>query len=269
MVPHAVLGEMNMNRCGFLLLAFVLGISLPAYSSAQTNSDVGSTGVALTLIRFDVNDQSLSLACKVTNNGEQDIWVCDGITAFHPNSNDYEAYLADDCRTLTIRRRLEVAEEIPGIAGWFRGYQARYRRLHPGQNRTWSFTMAVPVKPNFILMGYPNKADYATCLSVEIGICDGDLPGRIADIIGLAERLDTSYRNDVVAPNYELFDRYFSGFRIADAFGGSAGFRDRYEPGSDQITIDRAWPWETVSLFGERPLNITIDGIFIAYESGS
>jgi hypothetical protein len=269
-VGRALLKGLDMSRFVILCFAWAFCVLLPARLSAGASSDsttnMGETGVALTLTRFDVNDRSLNLTCRVVNNGKQEIWVCDNVTD-GSSSKSYEVYLGDDCRTLTIRRRLEVAEQRLEVGAMPRFYQARYLRLPPGQDRIWSFMIAVPVKPCFILMGYPNKADYATRVSVEIGVYDGNLPGRIGDTIALAERLDTSYRNKVIAPDYELFDQYFSGFRISDAFGGSAGFRKRYEPGNDQITIDRSWPWPTVSLFGERPLQITIDGVSIPYKA--
>jgi hypothetical protein len=98
---------------------------------------------------------------------------------------------------------------------------------------------------------------------VEVGLFEGDLPGRIRQICKIAERLNCErvYYSDLDVENVELFDEYFGGLNVADSFGGLAGFDEAFPEGSNRITIPHMWPVR----LGERGLRITMDGLSLPY----
>ena len=256
-----------MNRLKILSLAWALCGLIQSHLLAGTGPDdvvdKGESDVTLTLTRFDVNDQGLNLTYKITNHSPHDVWVCDGVTVdLGPDLKDYDVYLERDMETLVIRKRLEVAERVNGTIELLRNYQGRYIRLRPGQDRSASLSMVVPVEQYSILMWIIYNADYAKRLTLEIGVYDGDLPGFIEKTIASAERLGCKPTADVIASEWVAFYQYFGGFRIADAFGGLAGFHASYKNGDDEITVMRTWP----VVLGERPLQMTIDGVSIPYK---
>ena len=216
----------------------------------------------IALTRFDLSDQTLTLTYEIKNGSNQDVWVCEHVRVLHmADPRDYDVYLEQD-GTLMLRKRLEVVDEVECYAP--RAYRGTYVRLRPGQERTESLSLTVPIEPYHVLSFHAVPGfDYVTRMVVEVGLFEGDLPGRIRQICKIAERLNCErvYYSDLDVENVELFDAYFGGLIVAYSFGGLAGFDEAFPEGSDRITIPHMWPVR----LGERGLRITMDGLSLPY----
>ncbi|MHC4519826.1 MAG: hypothetical protein ACYTAS_14655 [Planctomycetota bacterium] len=255
-----------MNRAK-VLLVMILFYAITANSSnrevvGHSVAEEGDATVEIALTRFDLSDQTLTLTYEITNGSEQDVWVCEGVRVLDSaDPQDYDVYLEQD-GTLMLRRRLEVVDEVACYAA--RAYRGTYVRLRPGQKRTESLSLTVPIEPYHILSFHAVRGfDYVTRMVVEVGLFEGDLPGRIRQICEIAERLNCErvYYSDIDVENVELYDEYFGGLIVANSFGGLAGFDEAFPEGSNQIVIPHMWPVR----LGERGLRMTIDGVFLPY----
>ena len=203
--------------------------------------------VTMALTGFDVNDTNLELNYQIRNDTEQDIWICKDIDVFG-GPGSYEVYTTIDGQTLVMRRRLEALEGY-----WYIPPQSKYARLRPDENRIESLSFTLPIE---YLYEYPGDEGYATRLVVEVGYYPVDLPGMIREILDVAEKMNWQ-RLYQIQYSHEIVEKYFTGLRIAQWFGGSLPDVD------NEIGI--SWMGET--RLGEQALQFTIDGVRIPHKS--
>lgn len=219
--------------------------------------------MTIELTGLDVNDQTLELSWKIKNNTDHDVWICDNINTYYLSG--FEMFLAKDAETLLIRKRFDlpidrgVIREPPPLRG-------RYVRLHPGQERTESVSLTIPVGRYREFEGEEveqTNAEYARRLILEIGFYNEDLPGMILHIVELAEKL--SCASGVLSDNdLEIYGRFFGGLQIASFFNSSSwsSFRESINEGGEEILM----PHMALVRMGEQVLRLTVDGVSIPYK---
>ena len=258
-----------MNRY-ILFIALVVGVLLvmfPQSSYGQDGEDVTDQNdvdtVIIALTRLDVNDTKLELSYKIKNNTDHDVWICDNVSIY--TKRDFEVYLSEDEQSLLIRRRLDVPTTLSLAACPY----GRYVLLHPGQERTESVSLEVPVAPRRVFASAQATSDHARRLVLEIGFYNEDLPGMIRDILEIAEklncvRLESYFENEYTTA---LYMRYFKGIWIAhQLFGGLSQFEKyTYKEGSEEIEIPYTWQ----EFNGEQVLRIKVDGVHIPYDANA
>jgi hypothetical protein len=251
-----------MNRSTIMtmivFLCLIPSMVARAKTEAQSSSDYKAPTIDVT--KLDITDKSLKLNYEVRNDSKQDIWICEDITVSQ-HDFDFEVYLTEDGHTLLIRRRFDV-EAVGSFP--YAPPHGRYVRLSPGQIRTESLLLLVPVYPRRVFHWgtKPNGTVNAKRLAIEIGYYNGDMPGMIFSMLEEAEK--PSDRRQV----YKFFPDDpipYSPPTIEDMFGGlwyfnhkSEHFRDRDE----EIVI----PWTGWIRLGEKVSRIVIDGQQIPYE---
>ena len=248
-----------------LWLCSLLADRISPAGTGDVTTDVETPAVTMVLTAFSVDDESLELSYKVMNGSDHDVWICEDLhvsKAHGPyNPKGHEVYMGGDARTLVIRKRLEVPLYIYGE---LLSRKVRYVRLSPGQERTWTLSLEVPVKPRTVFSSRGADATCAKRVVLEIGFYDEDLPGKIRRILDVADKLEcapTLPSEIGVAPLYDTYLYYFPGLRLSSVFGGLSGFSSVWQPGSEQIDIPHLWP---VTL-GESCLQVELDGVFIPY----
>ena len=238
-----------------LMMVFLLE-TFPHAAFGDVLADEQNSDLSLTITKYHVNDQTLELTFKLTNNSDHDVWICDDVSVYSPAN--FEVYLSEDEQSLLIRRRLDV----PTTLDWFALPYGRYVLLRSGQERTESVSFAVPIALRRVFASELGISDHARRLVLEIGFCNEDLPGLIRDIIEIAEKLNCAHLE--FGEYYtDVFMRYFKGIWIAHhLFGGLSQFEEyTYKEGSEEIEI----PYTHQYFPSEQILRATIDGVFIPY----
>jgi hypothetical protein len=236
----------------------------PSKSVASQKAEVST--VTLALGRLDVNDQTLELRYTIKNDSDHEVWVCDGIGFSDiPDSKGPEVYLDDDQRTLVIRKRIVV----PFEAGYsiVHDFEGRFIRVRPGQQRTDSLSLSVPVESHGVVTGRGFHPGRATRLSLEIGFYNGDLPLTMRTICEVADKFKCVELGNPDRTTWPVLDRYFSGLFIAEAFGGLSGFNDSWQEGSDEIVLPYLWGGG-ITIIDEPCLRITVEAVDIPYQGG-
>lgn len=211
--------------------------------------------VMIELVELDVNDTNLELNYKIKNNSDHDVWICDRVDDYSDSRFSFEAYLAEDAKTLVIRKRLDV----PILLRWNMIPVGRYLRLRPGQEKTESLSLTLPVRPRLVYTFEQANAERASRLVLEIGFYNEDLIGLIRSIIEVAERLDCvadldDYYSDIVR-------RYFKGSLIPVRFGSLSHFDEKYNDMSEELLTS-----STEELLGEEVLQIVVEDLSIPYD---
>lgn len=212
--------------------------------------------VAIILTNLNVNDTTLDLSYKIKNNTDHYIWICDSLNIIH--GVDFEVYMAEDEQTLMVRRRLDVPTEVyfPAVP------IGRYIRISPGQERTESLSLALPVHARRYFETEQVIADNAKRVAVEIGFYNEDLPMTIRSILELAEKLNCAVL-DTGDYHTAVFQRFFKGLWIEKHFGGLQGFeRHTYKEGDEQIPISYTWQ----RFISEQILRVEVDNLSIPYK---
>jgi hypothetical protein len=245
-----------MSRNIYLMLALTLCVFSQRCAQAESVDDSNNEDekvVTIELTKLDVNDTNLELSWKIKNNANHDVWICDDIIV--ETDPNFEVYLSEEEQSLIIRRRLDVPTD-----SWVRANTGRYVLLRPGQERTESVSLTVPVEPYRV---YATERAmhllHARRLVLEIGFYDEDLPKLIRDILEIADKLNCLEYSEHTT---DLFIYYFKGAWIAQLFGGLSGFEENtYKEGNEEINI----PYTRQQLSGEQVLRIEVDGVDILY----
>ena len=255
-----------MNRHISLIMALTLCVFLARCTHAESADDLDhdeESAVTIELTKLDVNDTTLELSYKIKNNTDHDVWICDSINTRYLSA--FETFLAKDAETLLIRKRFDlpidrgVVRDPPFLRG-------RYVRLPPGQERTESVSLTIPVGRYREFEGEEveqTNAEYARRLILEIGFYNEDLPGMILHIVELAEKL--SCAGGVLSDNdLEIYGRFFGGLVIASFFNSSSwsSFRESVNEGGEEILM----PHMELVRMDEQVLRIEVDGVHIPYE---
>ncbi len=246
---------LTMNRTTIMVVA--LSFLILSETRAQPESDAGDKNKAgaptIVVTGLETNDYILMLRYEINNDSEQEVWICEDIAVFQ-DEFDFETYLAEDGHTLLIRRRLDVREVGSSL---YAPPHGRYVRLSPGQIRTESLFLPLPVYPRRVFRwgAKPNGTVNAKRIAIEIGYYAGDMPNMIFSMLEEAEK--STNKRPVSYPIYPT--------NIKEWFGGrwlfneiSEWLRDRDE----EIVI----PWTGGIRMGEKVSQIVIDGQRIPYE---
>ena len=247
-----------------LLLALAwMPLSDHAYARSETDMrrEVQEGMATIALTSFDVNDQGVKLRYRIVNTTNHSVWVCDGIETEKGGFTNQEVYIDSDARTLVIRKRLQLA--LPVLLPRPPIVNGRYVSLRPGQERTGSVNLAVPVLPKTVFASSGPDVTSVSRLAVEIGFYNEDLPTKIRSILGIADKLKCLEPRGAEI-NIDDFNRYFGGLVISDAFGGLAGFSNLYKGGNDIIL---PWLWPVFPEDGS--LKIAIDAVSIPYRGSN
>jgi len=215
------------------------------------------SAVSMELTHFEVTDANLELSWKIINNTDHDVWICDSLDFKY--GVDFEVYMAEDEQTLMVRRRLDVPTEVLFGAVPI----GRYIRISPGQERTESLSLALPVHPRLMFATEQVIADNAKRVAVEIGFYNEDLPMTIRNILELAEKLNCAVLDTAGDYRTALFQRFFKGLWIEKHFGGLQGFETHtYKDGDEQIPIS----YSQQRFISEQILRAEVDNISIPYK---
>ena len=260
---------MNRHKNMILILSLSIVSTQCVHAEVADDSTEQKEAVIIALTKFDVNETNLELRWNIKNNSDHDIWICKtiGTRTWEDNTFDYETFLDEDLRTLVISCRL--AKPIYAIFPQTTNFFGKYIRLRAGQDRTESFTFAIPFDISPFLENEMRGAPYATRLAIEIGYYDEDLPALILQIVDVARRLNCEsidfedYYND-----YRIFRRYFGGMLIEDTFNKWADFRESVESGSDEIILPYMTQFHNIGehILDEQFLRLEIDNVLIPIE---
>jgi len=259
------MGEIDMGEK--VLRTEVDGVSIPYKSNypplveEETPSDVTTV-----LTKLDVNDTNLTLAWKIINNTNHDVWVCNG---YNRGESIYyfERYIDKDNKTLVLRRRYNLSSE--GIIVERYPSPFRYLRLRPGQEKVESHSFTLPVT-SITLFHAPGEGrlnvESAQRLAIEIGFYDEDLRALILGVVDMVERLgcDGSAIRDLVSSDasaMRLYYRFFGGFTIAGWFKNRTFFSNSVTSDGDEILM----PTMHQSLNGEQVLRIEVENLSIPF----
>lgn len=242
-----------MNRSISLILAMILFFLVARYAQAESVDDPNNNeekDVTIELNKLVVNDTTLELHYKIKNNTDHDVWICNSV-----GSAGIEAFLAEDAKTLLMRRRLNV----PTSNIWRRSPAGRYILLRTGENWSESLSYDLPVNPRFLFssQGETQVTQNARGLTLEIGFYDEDLPALIRSILKEADKFSgTSFDAD-----FAIKKEYFRGLWVRGSLGSfNIDNKDPYSEGKVVI------PYNDQALTGEKVLQIKVDGVSIPYE---
>jgi len=244
--------------CLMVLACVVSTDQMAAQSRVVAVPETEEPPVTIELTAFETGGQALRLDYRIVNVSRYDVWVCEGleVDVNGPVPVDCEVFMDSDERTLMLRRCLDVPKEF--LTSRPLQQKALYRRLDPGKEYLGSIHLTVPIEPRHLLASMSTELALATRLVLEIGYHSGNLPGKIQNILELAERLG---RPDVEIGYSDTLCEYFGGFVVARAFGGLDGFNQFWQEGSDEVTI----PWLYPAFKGERALRLVVDSVSIPY----
>lgn len=166
-----------------LMLCIVTANCVLAEEADDPNEQEQALTIALT--GFDVNETTLKISWKIENNTDHDVWICDCLDY---SGSNFEAFMEAGSHTLLIRRRLDV----PSSAIWRIVPRGRYILLRPGENRTESIVLNLPVQSKFVYASpvLPEIAEHARSIALEIGFYDEDLPAMIRTILQEADKFN-------------------------------------------------------------------------------
>ena len=240
-------------------MTLVFLVILVQFSQAGNDNDIEYeeiNTVTINITNFDVNDTSLKIGWEIINNTNHDVWICDSLD--YMRGNNFETFIDADSNTLLIRRRLDV----PTSAIWRLIPSGRYILLRPGENRTESIELDLPVQSKFIYTdpGLTEVAKHTRSIALEIGFYNEDLPAMVRTILQEADKFDgTNFGG-----NQDIKKDYFRGLLVRSRLGSLQAFdkvnEDPY--GEGKVLIRYSYQ----ALTGEKVLRVLIDGVSIPYE---
>ena len=255
-----------MNRY-IIFIALMAGLLLATFPKAACGDVLANeqdSDVSITITKFQLNDQNLELSWKIVNSSDHDVWICESMSRDYPPPL-FEQFLDEDAKTLVIRKlfdlpmREELTLAYPPIGSC-------YVRLHPGEEKVESVSVALPVSP--YRMSASNKAtnaEYAERLALEIGYYDEDLPALILEIVEISEHLNIDFSVGYHGFRKDVRDRFFGGPIVALLFKGMLGFESNVR--SADADGEMWMPHFYKVRMGEKILRIEIDGVSIPYKS--
>ena len=221
-----------------LLICVLLSISL------ESKSDVNAGVPTISVTKLDISDKVLKLSFEIRNTSEHDVWICETISIC-----SFEAYLAEDGKTLMIRRRLDVPLLCYPAALPF----GRYIRLRAGERRIESLWLPLPVNLRnvFSASGVTTEIVYPEQLTIEIGYYVEDLPMIVHSLLEDAEK--TNGGNN--AHDLALIMENIKGPLYFNELNEGMTNRD------DQVLT----PYTHQGLKGEKVVRTTVDNLHIPY----
>jgi hypothetical protein len=236
----------------------------PPLTDEQPQSETELARVKTVFTKFDVNDTNLKMDFKIINNTDHDVWICDSMIAVDPNTYiNYEVYLAEDVKTLVIRKRLDLPWPPAILEIPLEDYLGRYLRLQPGQEKIDSISLTVPVLSH-LLNAIPRtfvEQAIASRLVLEIGYYNEDLPELVRSILEVAEKLDCTGFDIGEGRSSDIFRRYFKGLLISHQFGPLSRFNEEHKDVSEEFLT-----FVTRGFLGEKVLQIAVEDVSISYK---
>jgi hypothetical protein len=177
-----------MNRTTIIIAAMLICLPTPAQTQAKPADN--ATAPTITITKLDITDKTLNLSYEIRNTSEQDIWILGG---FAESDLSFDVFLDKDGRTLLMQRRFDVpsggGDVVPG----------RYVLIRPGDTRTESVTLALPVWPEYGLASGRTaqlaSQNLATRLAIEVGYYPS-LPEKIRRTLEEADRIGMNPKTD-------------------------------------------------------------------------
>lgn len=243
-----------MYRVTDLIVVLFLCI-LPAMQ-AHANSDNSTAGknemnaVTITVDKQNISDKPLELRYTIRNGSELDIWICEIVDR---KWSPFEAFMAEDNKTLLIRRQLDLPMKIARNQPI-----GRYVRLPKGESRMEYLLFPLPFRAQRVFLGgrLDEEIKQTKRLEIKIGFYAGDLPGMIFSILDEIERRD---KRPYVSPVYPKTIRDWLEGSLEFTVGG-----EDMQNREDQVEI----PWTNQNLKGEQVLRTTVDDLLIPYIDG-
>jgi len=166
----------NLARLPGLALVLIATLLGSAARGAEPNA------VTITTTKLEVTDRTLEWGYRITNNSDEDVWLCAEIGLPH---YDREIYLAADGRTLMIRRRFDLPRRLQSDLATY----GSYIRLEAGQSQEESLLIALPIywRIGFERSEVKDGPVLADRLTLEIGFYSGDLPEKILQVCEKSE----------------------------------------------------------------------------------
>jgi hypothetical protein len=213
----------------------------------------GIGGVSITALgRPAVTEGRLSWLFQIRNDQSQDIWVCDAMDGLAP----YEAYLAEDNKTLCIRRRLDLPTTLPASP------RGLYVRLRAGEARTELASFPLPMIPHYLLQAdrTDQPPEFATRVVLEIGYYVGDLPATVLDLLCKADQAMAVKPFDS-SPELRNIHKHFGGTLFFLLCNENSFYTDRMLDRSDWVEI----AYTHQELLGEHLLRLEAEELHIPY----
>ncbi|MBN2183533.1 MAG: hypothetical protein JW715_16610 [Sedimentisphaerales bacterium] len=241
-----------MRRLFYIFLVWIVPVMrLQAQSNVDSAAPNQVDTPKITVTKLDVNDTKLELTYEITNDTNNDIWICEDIDlmGFY-----FEIFMKEDKQTLVVRRRHDVP-----LSGFRNVPQGRYVRLHSGQTRKESLMLDLPILSRKVFYGGSKLKGIVNAkrMIIEIGYYPGNLQKMIFKHIEEAENM---LQNGNISSQKD--SRIF-----LEWFGNLSSFNDSFEDGllrnrDEEIII----PWTHQILKGEQVLQIAIENLSLPYE---
>jgi hypothetical protein len=253
-----------MKRYAIIILALIIcNFSLrSAYANSATdpNNEIEKV-VTIELTKLDVNDTNLELSYRIRNNTDHDVWICGSVSI--ERTFDFDMYLAEDAKTLVIKKRLDI---VPEFSRPYLLKGGRYVRLQPAQDYFESLSLDVPVGPSILYTDTRANAEFASRLVIEVGFYNEDVLKRIRNIIEVAERFNCNVASiERIDFESNIMRCYFKGLLIPWIFGDLSHFDEIYT----DTEVDELLTGPTYQLIGEQVLRIEVDGVHIPYDENA
>jgi len=219
-----------------------LCILLSIGTQAKSDDNTGLATISVT--KLHITNKTLELSYEIRNKSKQDIWICETISIC-----SFEAYLAEDDKTLMVRRRLDVPLLCFPVGLPF----GRYIRLRAGERRIESLWLPLPVNLRnvFSASGVTQEIVYSEQLTLEIGYYVENLPMMVRSLLEDAEK--TNGENN--AHDLALIMENIKGPLYFNEFNEGMTNRD------DQVLT----PYTHQGLKGEKVVRTTVDNLHIPY----
>jgi len=236
-----------MKRYAFILIVLYLYTFFGTVTSASFSDDIGINkevnDITIKINSFEINEKKLILQYEITNDSQQDIWICDRTDA--KETENSIIFLAGDKQTLTIRKcllSLAVLDIPDGV----------FVRLPANQNRKESLFISLPFPVNILSMPGKQTQDTFTAkrLFINVGYFQGDLPEMLLKY--LEEESFESYKMLRIFRPIPWKSLFFSSFHFNNN-------NEQLTQSNEEIVI----PPEYKSFHRERLLQAVIDDLSI------
>jgi hypothetical protein len=186
-----------------LLMNFIITLQTRAQPDFHSAEVKNADALTISITNLDINDKTLNLSYEIRNTTNQDIWVLVGF-GFPQNDTTFEVLMDMDDQTLLMQTRLD----FPMIYITIHNLHGRYVLLRPGQIRTESVTLPIPVHPSCPFGGGGRKqvVEQAKRLAIKIGYYSGDLPKMIWEVIEKPETIGNISKIN----HHKLINNYFT-----------------------------------------------------------
>jgi len=226
-------------------MPLLLSIMLTTKTQAQMKKEnQKEEELKINILKLKQINKTLRIDYEIVNNSKQELWICDSIDIY--GSIDFEVYLAEDGKTLLIRKVLNV----PTQTRWSEPPYGKYVRLVSGKKRTESLLIPIPVFGCTIFESINTSKNLinTTRMTIEIGYYEGNLPEMIF------RKLEEAAKTLDINKDFSMIDMY----------GAVLNFNyncERLRQRDEEIVI----PYSYQKTKSEKILRTTLDDLRIPY----